>query len=194
MIRMSNKSISTEQVWKLLSDRLRSFLLKRVSDEQAAEDLLQETFVRIHSKLGEIDDAQRINAWVFQIARNLVIDHYRLKSRAALELASDLEANNDEASLNELVAGWLPPMISQLPDKYGDAVELYELEGVSQQEIADKLGLSLSGAKSRVQRGREKLKEILLDCCTFEQDRRGNVIGFARNVPKECKFDEECGG
>ena len=84
---MKNQSISTEQVWRLLSDKLRSFLLQRVSDEQVAEDLLQETFVRIHSKLGEIDDAQRINAWVFQIARNLVVDHYRLKSRAALECA-----------------------------------------------------------------------------------------------------------
>ena len=168
-------------------------MLQRVSDEQVAEDLLQETFVRIHSKLGEIDDAQRINAWVFQIARNLVVDHYRLKSRAALELANDLEANNDEATMNELVAGWLPPMISQLPDKYGEAVELYELEGVPQQEIAEKLGLSLSGAKSRVQRGREKLKEMLHDCCTFEQDRRGNVIGFSRNPPRECNCDDECG-
>ena len=189
---MNDNSTSTEQLWELFSVKLRSFLLQRVSDDQVADDLLQETFVRIHRKLGELDDVQRINSWVFQIARNLVIDHYRSKSRAALELADELEANNDGANLNELVAGWLPQMISQLPDTYREAVELYELQGVSQQEIADKLGLSLSGAKSRVQRGREKLKETLLDCCSFERDRRGNVIGFSRNA-SGCDCVDECG-
>ena len=144
--------------------------------------------MRIHRKLGDIDDMQRITPWVFQIARNLVIDHYRAKSRTATEMAADLEVKDDQANLNELVAGWLPQMISQLPDTYRKAVELYELKGASQQEIADQLGLSLSGAKSRVQRGRERLKALLFDCCSFEQDRRGNLIGFKRNNPAE-----ECG-
>ena len=187
---MSDAPTTTEQVWELLSAKLRSFLLRRVSDEQVAEDLLQETFVRIHRKLGDIDDAQRITSWVFQIARNLVIDHYRSKSRAAMELADDLAANVDGDNLNEHVAGWLPHIIAKLPNTYREPVELYEIMGVSQQGIADKLGLSLSGAKSRVQRGRKKLTAILLDCCSFEQDRRGNVIGYAKNTPGEC---DECG-
>ena len=185
---MPNGSISTERIWELLSAKLRSFLLRRVSDEQIAEDLLQETFVRIHKKLPEVDDMQRITPWVFRIARNLVIDHYRRKSPDAMAIADDLESQEDDKEhLNELVAGWLPPMIAELPDAYREAVELYELKGVSQQEIADQLGLSLSGAKSRVQRGRAQLVKLLFDCCSFEQDRRGNLIGFSRNSP-----DDDC--
>jgi RNA polymerase sigma-70 factor (ECF subfamily) len=191
---MNNESISTERIWELLSAKLRSFLLRRVSDEQVAEDLLQETFVRIHKKLAEVEDVQRITPWVFQIARNLVVDHYRRKSLDATAIADDLESQEDEEEhLNELVAGWLPPMVAELPEAYRDAVELYELKGVSQREIADQLGISLSGAKSRVQRGRAQLKKLLFDCCSFEQDRHGNVIGFSKNHPdNDCDEGCEC--
>lgn len=88
--------------------------------------------MRIHRQLGKIDNAERINAWVFQITRNLVVDHYRSKARAAKELADDLDSDNEEENLNELVAGWLPQMISQLPEKYREAVKLYELKSVPQ--------------------------------------------------------------
>ena len=191
---MSDNSKSTERAWRLLSEKLRSFLFHRVSDEQVAEDLLQETFVRIHQKLDDINDITRITPWVFQIARNLVVDHYRKKSREADLAADEFEFETDsDANLNELVAGWLPLMISELPEIYRDAVELYELKGVSQQGIADQLGISLSGAKSRIQRGREKLKAILFDCCSFEQDRYGNVIGYTPNLgDDDCENCESC--
>ncbi len=190
MVDPNNNAISTEQVWKLLSERLRGFIRQRVSDEQIVEDILQETFVRIHKKLGEFKDKRRLTSWVFQIARNLVTDHYRAKVLGTVSIVEDLEANDDvDENLNELVAGWLPRMIEQLPKDYRHAVELYELKGVPQQAIADRLGISLSGAKSRIQRGRQKLKVLLLDCCSFERDVRGNVVGFARNRP-----DSDCNG
>ncbi len=187
---MNIDSMSTERIWDHLNAKLRSFLLQRVSDEQVAEDLLQETFLRIHKGLDGIDDKQRIAAWVFQIARNLVVDHYRSKARVAAAMADDVEAHtNEEGNLNELVMEWIPGMIAQLPDAYREAVELYELKGIPQQQIADQLGISLSGAKSRVQRGRAKLKSLLFDCCSFERDRRGNVIGYVQNSPGDC---DEC--
>lgn len=184
---MDDKSISTEKIWELLSTKLKSFLLKRVSDEQIAEDLLQETFIRIHQKLDDINDMQRITPWVFQIARNLVIDHYRTKPRDPTMLIDDVEEKvEEEENLNDLVLGWLPQMIAQLPDSYREAVELYELKGIPQQEIADQLNISLSGAKSRIQRGRAKLKNLLFDCCSFERDIRGNVIGYEQTSPGDC--------
>lgn len=194
---MSGASISTEELWNLISTRLRSFLVHRVGDEQVAEDLLQETFLRIHGGLDTLDDTRRISAWVFRIAGNLVVDHRR--AAAGLE---PLEAFEDDAAvlddesgnLNEVVRDWIPAMIARLPDTYRRAVELYELEGLPQQRIADELGLSLSGAKSRVQRGREKLKAMLLDCCTFERDRRGNVIDYVRNEPGPCGPCEDATG
>ncbi|MFG0266525.1 MAG: RNA polymerase sigma factor SigZ [Rhodopirellula sp. JB055] len=169
-------------MWRLFGDQLRAFLMQRAPNAQVAEDLLQETFVRIHTKLDEVEDQQRIRSWVFQIARNLVIDHYRAKSREAAALADEIAADDQtEESLEEVVIGWLPKMLEQLPAEHREAIKLYEIEGLSQQEIADRLGLSLSGAKSRVQRGRTKLKQVLFDCCSFEHDRRGNLIGYQRN-------------
>jgi RNA polymerase sigma-70 factor (ECF subfamily) len=84
------------------------------------------------------------------------------------------------------VAGWLPAAIENLPNRYRDAVRLYELQGVSQAEIAERLGISLSGAKSRVQRGREKLKQVLERCCRFDLDRCGNVLSC---VPRSSGCD-----
>lgn len=180
---MSEPPNSTGAIWELLSDQLRGFLRQRVSDEQLAEDLLQETFLRIHKRIGQLDNQQRITSWVYQIARNLVIDHYRSKARTPREpLPEELEPENAEnENLNEMVSGWLPVMIELLPDGYREALKLYELEGLSQQQIADRLQISLSGAKSRIQRGRAKLREILFACCSFDRDSRGNVIDFKLN-------------
>lgn len=190
---MTNDFQSTEHIWELFSAKLKSFFVQRVSDHQVAEDLLQEAFLRIHKNLKDVNDEQRLRAWVFQIARNLVIDHYRFKSRDSfVAMPEDLEASTDEGhNLNELVEGWLPTMIAQLPSDYREAVEQYELKGMPQQHIAANLGLSLSGAKSRVQRGREKLKGLLFDCCSFEKDRRGNIIGCEPNNPEGCEACEE---
>ncbi|MEM7306617.1 MAG: RNA polymerase sigma factor SigZ [Planctomycetota bacterium] len=180
---MSDAGVSTERLWELLSDRLRGFFAQRVRDPQAAEDLLQETFVRIHGGLEELSDRDRIEAWVFRIAHNLVIDLRRARGSDDVDQPDDLAEREPEPpdNLNHVVGGWLPAMVAELPERYRAAVQLYELEGVPQREVAQRLGLSLSGAKSRVQRGREKLKELLFDCCSFERDRRGNVIGFRRN-------------
>ncbi len=189
----SNPSISTEQIWDLLSARLRSFLVARVADEQVSEDLLQETFIRIHQRLDRLDDAQRMTPWVFQIARNLVIDHYRAQARAAAAMAEEVEASAGDGpgNLNEQVMGWLPQMIAELPDTYREAVELYELQDLPQREIADRLGISLSGAKSRIQRGRALLKSRLFQCCSFERDRRGNLIGYSPNRADSCECGDE---
>jgi len=99
-----------------------------------------------------------------------------------MEPSSELNSEN----LNNLVMGWFPGMVEEFPEKYREAVTLYELEGVPQQDIADQLNLSLSGAKSRVQRGKERLKAKLLDCCSFELDRQGNVVDYQRKNPCEC--------
>ena len=189
---------TTETLWESLSDELKGFLRSRVSDEQAAEDLLQETFLRIHQKLGTVKDEQRLTSWVYQIARNLLTDHYRAQAKIATVPENDQlptePAEETAANLNQQAAGWLRHFIAQLPDGYRQAVELYEIEDLPQQDIADRLGLSLSGAKSRVQRGREKLKTLLLDCCTFQHDRRGNLLDCEHNQTdsETARCGEDC--
>lgn len=181
---MKAEEVSTEKIWELLSDRLRNFLRQKVSDDQLAEDLLQETFLRVHKHLESMSDSKRITSWVFQIARNLVVDHYRDKGQNSLEIINQLEEEQQPENLDEFVMEWLPAMVSQLPNTYRDAVELYEFHGYSQQRIAEQLGISLSGTKSRIQRGRAKLKSILLECCSFDRDNRGNIIACNRNGNK----------
>lgn len=167
----------TERVWRDFGDQLKRFIGARVRDPATTDDLLQETLLKVHRSIGSLRDEERVAPWVFRIARNVVVDHLR-RERPTAELPGDLREppSEDEPNHNEEVAGWLRPMISQLPAEYREALELAELSGVTQRELAHRLGLSVSGAKSRVQRGRSKLKKALGDCCALELDRRGNVI------------------
>jgi RNA polymerase sigma-70 factor (ECF subfamily) len=183
---------STDAIWTRLSDDLRRFIRRRVSDDHVADDLLQESFVRVHRNLAALQDADRLTAWVYRIARNVIHDHHRQAARTTLALVDDPveEASDRLASLRSRAAEWLEEMVRQLPDGYREAVQLSEIEGLPQQEVADRLGLSLSGAKSRIQRGRAMLKDILDQCCHFEFDRRGNVTDYEpkpdRTVCRNC--------
>ena len=185
-------NVTTEDVWELLSAKLRGFIRSRVEDAQTAEDLLQETFLRIHQRLQTLGDEERLASWVFRIARNLIVDHYRARGRGKIPPEANTKTASEPSSSesfnqNEVVAGWLPAAIDSLPEAYRDAVRMYEFEGVSQTEIADKLGLSLSGAKSRVQRGRDKLRQVVERCCAFDVDRRGNVLKWKpRHEDSSC--------
>ena len=183
---MSN-TVATENVWNLLSARLRSFIRARVGDDQIASDLLQETFLRIHQKLDTLGNDERLEAWVFRIARNMIVDHYRSRRRTSPnDPVADPFPQLESGNINQVVSGWIPDAMKSLPESYREAVRLYELERLPQKEIARRLGLSVPGAKSRIQRGREKLKQVLDDCCSFELDCRGNVLGWRARGGVEC--------
>ena len=178
-------SVSTEQAWQAMSQQLRAFFRRRVTDDQLAEDLLQETFVRVHNGLASLQEQERLAAWVQRVAHNTLRDYFRKGFVSKEVLASEGVVADDipeehisEENYNQEIAAGLGCVVQQLPPRYREAIELAELKGVTQSEVGTRLGLSLSGAKSRVQRGRVKLKDLLLDCCHFELDRRGNVIEY----------------
>ena len=178
-----------EHIWTEFAERLGRFIRSRVADPATAEDLLQDVFVKIQKRLGQLQDPARLEGWIYLIARNAIIDHYRTR-KETVELPETLpaepEANDGE--LEELKASFRR-MIYSLPEPYRDAVVLTELDGLTQRELADRLGISLSAAKSRVQRGRIQLKRMLDECCRFEFDRRGKVIDCE---PKNQSSCEEC--
>lgn len=184
---------TTDAIWLHLSSDLRRFIRRRVSDDHVSDDLLQETFMRIHRNIGTLQESERLAAWVYQIARNVVHDHYRKASKATVVLAeSELQSDDDcEPQVGLRGATWLDGMIQSLPDGYREAVQLAEIQELTQQDVADRLGLSLSGAKSRIQRGKAMLKEILERCCSFELDGRGRVMGCDPN-PKQ-QTCQDCG-
>jgi RNA polymerase sigma-70 factor, ECF subfamily len=184
---------TTDAVWSHLSSDLRRFIRHRVPDDHVADDLLQETFLRVHRNVGTLQDAERLAAWVYRIARNVIHDHHR---RAPTSTVAIAEAGNVSDDDHVPQAGcrsttWLDEMIRTLPDGYRQAVQMAEIEEQPQQAVADRLGLSLSGVKSRIQRGRAMLKDTLQRCCSFELDVRGRVMGCdPKPNRQECR---DCG-
>lgn len=175
-------SMTTEQVWEVFHLPLLHFIRKRVPDESTAEDILQEVFLKIHQRIETLKDVKKLESWVYQISRNAIIDYYRSKETSTtaldapevLELAEDLPADDVITELFPSVRA----MVTSLPVLDRQALVLTSYQGLTQRELGERLGLSFSGSKSRVQRAREKLKQQLLACCHFELDRRGHVIDY----------------
>ena len=171
---------SIDAIWAAFAAPLQRFIRRRVENDADADDLLQMVFAKIHSGIGALADSERLPAWIFQIARRTLIDHFRSRESAPefVDLPDELaHVAESPAAVSEL-ADCVRPMIGRLPEPYRQALTLTDLEGLTQRELADALSLSLSGAKSRVQRGREQLKTQLLACCHLEFDRRGGVVDF----------------
>jgi RNA polymerase sigma-70 factor (ECF subfamily) len=175
---MADTAKLARNLWDALSDDLRAFLRSRVPNESDADDLLQDVFLRVVEKLDSLRQAERIESWVYQIARNAIADFYRRRTSRSEGLENAVDPNWKELSTNRnrAVAAWLSSTIGALPKTLREAVRMYEIEGLSQSEIANCLNISLSAAKSRVQRGRRQLEELLRSSCKLELDRRGNVI------------------
>jgi RNA polymerase sigma-70 factor (ECF subfamily) len=172
-------SDTIERIWQSYHAGLRGFIRSRVGDDSAVDDILQEVFMRIHAHIGSLEDGGKIKGWIYSITRNAVIDHYR--ARKTLEplpeglAAPEIDAN-DQARQD--IESCILPLIERLPDKYRQALVLSEIEGLPQRQVAEELEISLSGAKSRVQRGRAMVKDLLSACCRFEFDRRGTMVDY----------------
>ena len=167
---------TSEEIWGAFHARLLRFIRSHVADEATAEDILQDVFLKIHTRLDTLADERKLTSWVYQIARNAVIDHARAQ-RPQTELQEQIAIPDepDDDLARELVPG-LTTMLEALPAGDREAILLADLAGISQQALADRLGISLSGAKSRVQRARRRLKDVFVTCCQLEFDRLGRVI------------------
>jgi RNA polymerase sigma-70 factor (ECF subfamily) len=176
---------TVENIWENFASQLRNFIRARVRDHATAEDILQGVFVKIHRKLPTLRVGERVEAWVWRITRNVLADHFRrtrLNEPLPAELTGDSETQLDAPDLAPCVRRF----VRELSPDHREALMLTEWQGLTQQEMAKQLGLSISGAKSRVQRARVQLKELLLDCCQFELDRRGSVLEIQPRQ-KKCK-------
>ncbi len=169
------------------SARLRSFIRRRVRDDATADDLTQETLLKVYRSRGALRDDQRLEAWLYRIARTTLIDFYR-RTRPTEELPVVLaaEAPDELAEFRANVSATTKRFLEELPELYREPVRLAELEGLPLAKIALRSGLSLTAVKSRVQRGRARLKKKLQDCCRFEFDRHGKVIGWESRSAERC--------
>ncbi len=173
-----------ETIYNDFHSRLHRFIVGRVPDPDTAEDILQDVYLKIHAKIDGLREEDRLESWIYQITRNAIIDYYR-RARPQDELSESLASpSEDEPDAVSKLASSVNGMMKCVPEKYRSALELTDLQGLTQVELAEKLEISVSGAKSRVQRAREKLKEAFLDCCHFEFDRLGRVVDYHPNCEK----------
>lgn len=174
-------SESIEQTWGDYRHLLYGFIRRRVSDDNCAEDIVQEVLITAVQQFDTLKEADKLRAWLYRITRNKIADYYRTQRPQIILDESFMSPEQEEKNALHELAGCIRPLIEQLPDTYREALSLSEIEGETQQTVAQQLGISLSGAKSRIQRGRKLLKQLLLQCCHVELNQRGQVIGTDRN-------------
>lgn len=186
--------------WRDLEKKLRPFIARRVHAADV-DDVVQDVFLRMQRGLAGLRDEARFGPWVYQVARSAIVDHQRVQAKHLWSSAAGIEEwpaemGEHDASVEAQVASYLAPFVAMLPSPYREALTLTELEGQTQKQAADMLGISLSGMKSRVQRGRVQLRKALEDCCSIALDARGRVVGCEvrsdGRLPEGCCKSEGC--
>lgn len=176
---MKQADVNTEKLWNAFCCRIKAYILQRISDPSLADDILQDIFLKVHSKIDTLQDDTKIQSWMYRIAQNTIIDTYRKRKIQyqnidRIQIADEMPEENP---VREIASG-LRELVKTLPQKYAEALLWVEFEGLSQIELAQKLGISVSGAKSRVQRGRKLLKDSLMCCVHYELDQYGTIIDY----------------
>jgi len=177
--------METSIIWDEFSESLKRFILSRVKNTEIANDLLQEVFIKIHLKVSTIKNQESIKSWVFTITNNVINDYFKTNSKT-VHLVSEISVSEDETANEHSAIDCLKPLVKNLPSTYREAILLSEIKGMKQAEVAKILNISLSGAKSRIQRGRNLLKQGFIDCCDYKLNESGHLTGEHQNK-EDCK-------
>ncbi|WP_310555713.1 sigma-70 family RNA polymerase sigma factor [Flavobacterium sp.] len=171
-----NKQI--ELIWTDLHQELKKFIFSKVKNMDICEDILQDVFLKIQLNINTLSDCSKLTSWVYQITRNAVADYYRkIKLDTRID-KFDLAEQENEEPLYVSLSNCINQKINNLSPKYKQSILLTYFDNYSQISLAKELNISYSGAKTRVQRGRDKLKELIVDCPNVEKDNKGNLISF----------------
>lgn len=168
---------------------LLAYIRGRVREDDA-EDILHEVFARALARRTQLADDGNLLAWLHRIARNAIVDYHRRRARTAADPAPPEVVDDEPTSAAHELGGCLEALVARLPETYRDALRLTEIEGLTQAEAARRLGTSVTAMKSRVQRGRQRVRDLLFECCTVEFDRRGGVAEYER---RDGGCDCDCG-
>jgi RNA polymerase sigma-70 factor (ECF subfamily) len=177
--------LETTILWTEFSETLHRFILKKVKHKAVADDLLQEVFIKIHMHKSAVQQKNRLESWVYTIARHTINDYFRKKQKER-SLPPNEKTSENEESLKHHPQDCLKPLINNLSEVYREAIYLSEINGYKHKEVADKLNISLSAAKSRILRGKKLLQKGFMDCCDYRLDAQGYLRGEHKNI-EDCK-------
>ncbi|MCG8434673.1 MAG: RNA polymerase sigma factor SigZ [Gammaproteobacteria bacterium] len=169
--------------WLNFKKQLQAYVVRRVEPE-SVDDVVADIMLRLVQHKDKLDEVNNVPAWVYRVASNAITDFYRhraVEKRAMQRLENDTEINGTEPKREtaaQELAECLIPLINKLPKTYANALFLTEIQGHTQHDAADALGISVSGMKSRVQRGRQKLKDELTKCCAVQLNERGEPVDY----------------
>ncbi|MGH1518697.1 sigma-70 family RNA polymerase sigma factor [Chryseobacterium sp. JK1] len=181
---MSKSECNIFEIWEDYKASLYLFILKRVEDQDTAKDILQEVLLKSYQYCTKGKEVLYLKSWLYKIAQNTMIDHFK-KAGKLESINLDLIDEENNPSLIGEASEYIRVLLKLLPEKYALPLQLYDLEDMEQKDIAEKLNLSLSNTKSRIQRGRVKLKERFLECCAVAFDENGEMISF--DIKPYCK-------
>jgi len=173
--------MNTEELWNEFGEQIKRFIISKTKDLDSSEDILQDVFIKIHSEINTLKDKDRIQSWIFRIARNTITDYFRRRKKESFlsdEIQEPVEDKPDE-SFNLILEDMIKNM-DELPQEYCEAICNTEFRGISQKQYAAEIGISYSGLKSRVQRARKMLKDNLMQCCHFYFDKYNTIIDYEK--------------
>lgn len=176
--------MTTQEVWTKYSEELKRFIISKVRNETVAEDLLQDTFIKVHTKLHTLQDLKKLKSWIFSIARNSIIDYFKTQNKQVEHLFSEeeFEIENPHHTEKDCLLG----IVSSLPKKYRDPIFLSDIKGIKQTEIAKQLNQNLATTKSQIKRARKLIAQGFIDCCGFAKNEHGLLVGEIQEK-ENCK-------
>jgi len=165
--------------------QLLQFIRNRTSNAADAEDILQNVFLKMLQNHDSIKERERLLPWLYQVTRNTIIDYYRTHKKYEA-IPEELATSSKDSLFPFDIGKCMQPFIAELPEQYRIPLVLSEIDGLSQREVAKRLGLSIPGAKSRIQRSKRILKGHILECCHIDQGPRG-ITGYRVKNPLKSK-------
>jgi RNA polymerase sigma-70 factor (ECF subfamily) len=176
--------MTTQQVWKKYSEDLKRFIFSKVKNDVATDDVLQDTFIKIHTKLHTLKDVTKLKSWIFSIARNSILDYFKSNNKTFEFANFESETIIEENIHTE--KDCLRGILQNLPKKYRDPLFLSDIKGLKQQEVAKQLKQTLSTTKSQIQRARKLIAQGFIDCCGYVLNEDGKLVGEIQDK-EDCK-------
>ncbi|APY01460.1 sigma-70 family RNA polymerase sigma factor [Lacinutrix venerupis] len=177
--------MTTKEVWQIYSSDLKRFIFSKVKNDAVADDILQDVFIKVHTKLSTLQDVSKLKSWLFSIARYSVLDYFKTSNKT-FEIANfEIETQIKETTHTEKEC--LYGILKSLPKKYSEPLFLSDIKGVKQLDIAKQLNLTLPAVKSQIQRARKMVAQGFKDCCGFVENDNGVLVGEIQEK-EDCKI------